>query len=87
MSRRLRHIALTVEATDRGGYGWLLIESAGQRLFVLERGQQNYSTYLRALQAGFEHLALLSASGLHERGIEYSPGRDETFPRQLVEAG
>ena len=72
MSGRLRHIALTVEQVT-GGYAWLLFESAGHRLLVLERGKQPYRTYVQALQAGFEHLAFLSASGLHERGIDYQP--------------
>jgi len=73
MSGQLRHIALTVEQLS-GGYAWLLFESAGKRLLVLERGKQPYRTYLQALQAGFEELALLSACGLHERGIGHVPG-------------
>jgi hypothetical protein len=83
MSTRLRHIALTVEKNQAGGFHWLLIESAGRKLFVLERAQRAFSTYLRALQAGFEHLALLSASGLHERGIEHNPDQAEQYPRQV----
>ena len=83
MSGPLRHIALTVEKTGEGAFHWLLIESAGGRLFVLERADLGFSTYLRALQAGFEHLALLSASGLHERGLEYKPGA-QTY-RQAAE--
>jgi hypothetical protein len=85
MSGPLRHIALTVEKTGTGAFHWLLIESAGGRLFVLERASTRFSTYLRALQAGFEHLALLSASGLHERGLEYTPGA-ETYrqPAEMI---
>ena len=64
----------------------MLIESTGRKLFVLERAERAHSTYLRALQAGFEHLALLSASGLHERGIEYS-AQQEAFPAQVEFVG
>ena len=70
--RPLRHIALTVEQVS-GGYSWLLFESSAKRLLVLERGKQPYRSYMQALQAGYEQLALLSASGLHERGIAYTP--------------
>jgi hypothetical protein len=85
MSRPLRHIALTVEHVT-GGYGWLLFESVGKRLVVLERGKQPYRTYLQALQRGYEELALLSACGLHERGIGHDASAaqpEET--RELVE--
>ncbi|HVZ46619.1 MAG TPA: hypothetical protein VHA82_22630 [Ramlibacter sp.] len=85
MNERLRHIALTVEQVT-GGYGWLLFESAGKRLVVLERAKQPYRTYLRALQAGYEALALLSACGLHERGIGHEPAtREAEAARELVE--
>lgn len=72
MSGHLRHVALTVEETQ-GGFAWLLFESAGGKLLVLERGRKPYDTYLQALQAGFEELALLSACGLHERGVGHVP--------------
>ena len=76
MSERLRHIALTVEQTDKRSYAWLLIESAGGRVFVLKKAAHPSSTYLGALNQGYEELALLSACGLHERGIEQG-GRQE----------
>ena len=83
--RRLRHIALTVEQVT-SGYAWLLFESAGGRLLVLERGKQPYRSHLQALQAGFEQLALLSANGLHERGISCEPAAPaQAQPRELVE--
>ena len=37
MSGRLRHIALTVEQTGNRSYAWLLIESAGGAVFVLDK--------------------------------------------------
>lgn len=85
MSRPLRHIALTVQQLT-GGYGWLLFESAGGRLLVLERCKQPYRSYMQALQAGYEQLALLSASGLHERGIAWEPAAQrKAEPAELVE--
>jgi hypothetical protein len=86
MRGRLRHIALTVEQSD-AGYAWLLFESAGGRLRVLERAKRSSKSYLQALQAGYEHLALLSASGLFERGIGYraEPGGADPEPLPLVE--
>jgi hypothetical protein len=84
--KRLRHIALTVEQVD-GGYAWLLFESAGGRLLVLERAGRPHRSYLQALQAGYEHLALLSASGLCERGIAHdADAAEESEPLPLVEA-
>jgi hypothetical protein len=74
MSGRLRHIALTVEQTGPRSYGWVLIESAGGRVFVLKKSPAPSSSYLTALAGGYEELALLSACGLHERGLEQSPG-------------
>jgi hypothetical protein len=70
MSGRLRHIALTVEQTGNKSYAWVLIESAGGRVFVLKKGVRSHSSYLPALNEGYEELALLSACGLHERGLE-----------------
>ena len=70
--RPLRHIALTVQQVT-GGYAWLLFEGTNGRLVVLERGARPYRSYMLALQAGYEQLALLSASGLHERGIAHAP--------------
>jgi hypothetical protein len=75
MSGRLRHIALTVEQTGNRTYAWLLIESAGGRVFVLKRAARDQGSYLAALDAGYEELALLSACGLHEGGIEYDGGQ------------
>ncbi len=69
MSGALRHIALTVEQTATKSYAWVLIESAGGRVFVLKKGVRAHSSYLTALHEGYEELALLSACGLHERGI------------------
>jgi hypothetical protein len=69
MSRPLRHIALTVERTGSGGYGWLLIESAGGRVFVLKKAPRTHPTYMGALDAGYQELALLSACGLHENRL------------------
>ena len=77
MSGRLRHIALTVEQTGTRSYAWILIESAGGRVFVLKKAAHPSSTYLSALNQGYEELALLSACGLHERGIEQG-GKPET---------
>jgi hypothetical protein len=82
MSGRLRHIALTVEQSD-AGYAWLLFENAGGRLLVLERAKRPHRSYLQALQAGFEHLALLSASGLFERGIACRADRNAAEPEPL----
>ena len=65
MSKRLRPIALTVEQAG-GAYGWLLIESTAGRVIVLKRAARSYSTYLAALDAGYQELALMSACGLHE---------------------
>ncbi len=76
----LRHIALTVEQAPSGGYHWLLLESSGGKLFVLERALRANPTYLRALQEGFEHLALLSASGLCEQNAKLKPGAPP-YPR------
>ena len=70
MSGPLRHIALTVEQTGNNNYAWLLIESAGGRVFVLKKAQRAYGSYLLALNAGYEELALLSACGLHQREVE-----------------
>ena len=75
MSGRLRHIALTVEQTGNRTYGWLLIESAGGRVFVLKKAAREHASYLAALDAGYEELALLSACGLHERGLGHD-GQD-----------
>lgn len=69
MSGRLRHIALTVEQPGTKSYVWVLIESAGGRLFVLKKGLRAHGTYLAALSEGYEELALLSACGLHEQGV------------------
>ena len=71
MSGRLRHIALTVEQTGNRSYAWVLIESAGGCVFVLKKGVRGHGSYLPALQEGYEELALLSACGLHERGLEH----------------
>ena len=78
MSGRLRHIALTVEQTGTRAYAWVLIESAGGRVFVLKKAAGTCSTYLAALNQGYEELALLSACGLHERGLEQQGGKPET---------
>ena len=67
MSGPLRHIALTVEQTGRSAYAWLLIESADNSVFVLKKAQRTYTSYLDALDAGYQELALLSACGLHAR--------------------
>lgn len=80
--KRLRHIALTVEQSD-DGYAWLLFESVRGRLLVLERARRPHRSYLQALQAGYEHLALLSASGLCERGIECGVGAAQAEPEPL----
>jgi hypothetical protein len=72
MSGRLRQIALTVEQTGNNSYAWVLLESAGGRVFVLKKAMRNHSSYLPALNAGYEELALLSACGLHERGLDYN---------------
>jgi len=86
MSSPIRHIALTVEKNASNGYLWLLIESVQDHLVVFERSAVPSGTYLRALTAGFEYLALLSASGLHDRTPEsvVREGR-EVFPRQHLE--
>ena len=67
MSGPLRHIALTVEQTGRSAYAWLLIESADNSVFVLKKAPRTHSSYLDALDAGYQELALLSACGLHAR--------------------
>ncbi|MDB5870806.1 MAG: hypothetical protein JWQ07_248 [Ramlibacter sp.] len=72
MSGRLRQIALTIEQTAKNGYAWVLIESAGGRVFVLKKASHSHGSYLAALAAGYEELALLSACGLHERGLEHN---------------
>ena len=66
MSGPLRHIALTVEQDGNNNYAWLLIESAGGSVFVLKKASRSHGTYLSALNAGYEELALLSACGLHQ---------------------
>ena len=71
MSGCLRHIALTVEQTGNRTYSWLLIESAAGRVFVLKKAASDHSSYLDALNAGYEELALLSACGLHENGLAH----------------
>jgi hypothetical protein len=86
MSGRLRHIALTVEQTGNRTYAWLLIESAGGRVFVLKRAARAHGTYLSALNAGYEELALLSACGLHERGIEHDGGQEAAAPAAIERA-
>ena len=86
MSGCLRHIALTVEQTGNRNYAWLLIESAGGRVFVLKRAAQGHSSYLSALNAGYEELALLSACGLHERGLEHNGGQDAAAPAAIEQA-
>ncbi len=70
MSGSLRHVALTVEQIGDCRYGWLLIESAGGRVFVLKKAISAYNSYMGALDAGYQELALLSACGLHHRGPE-----------------
>ena len=53
---------------------------------MLERARRPLRSYLQALQAGYEHLALLSASGLCERGIAHGARpEDECEPLPLVE--
>jgi hypothetical protein len=84
MSGRLRHIALTVEQVE-GGYAWLLFESAGKRLVVVQRAKSPSRSYLQALQSGYEALALLSACGLHERGIEHQATSAADAEAELVE--
>ena len=87
MSGRLRHIALTVEQTGDKSYAWVLIESAGGRVFVLKKGVRNHSSYLPALNEGYEELVLLSACGLHERGLEHGGQGTAVQPVvQLVES-
>jgi hypothetical protein len=81
MTRALRHIALTVEQTGRNAYGWLLIESASGKVFVLKRASRPHATYMGALDAGYQELALLSASGLHEQeGVEQESAPTEQRP-------
>jgi len=85
MSGRLRHIALTVEQPERNSYAWLLIESAGGKVFVLKRAARSHRSYLSALDEGYEELALMSACGLHERGIEYrAPAANESAVLELA---
>jgi len=86
MSGCLRHIALTVERTGNRNYAWLLIESAGGQVFVLKRAARDHSSYLSALNAGYEELALLSACGLHERGIEHDGGPGVAAPAAIERA-
>jgi hypothetical protein len=83
MTGRLRHIALTVEQTGNKSYAWVLIESAGGRVFVLKKGVRSHGSYLPALSEGYEELALLSACGLHERGLER--GGHDTTARPVVD--
>lgn len=86
-NKRLRNIALTVEQAE-GGYVWLLFEGAAGRLFKLEQARYPLRSYAKALQAGYEKLALLSASGLVERGIAYdelSPAPAEQPPSTFAE--
>ena len=64
--RPLRHVALTVQQSGQAAYAWLLIESAGGRVFVLKKPGRTWSSYLGALDAGYQELALLSACGLHQ---------------------
>ena len=86
MTRLLRKIALTVEQTGDKGYGWVLFESAGGRVFVLKKAARPSSSYLAALNAGHEELALLSACGLHEVALPNAtrPAQART-ERELVE--
>ena len=83
MSGPLRHIALTVEQDGNNNYAWLLIESAGGRVFVLKKASRSHGTYLSALNAGYEELALLSACGLHQNGVE--PDGREAGPVRGIE--
>jgi hypothetical protein len=69
MSGRLRQIALTVEQGGLNSYTWVLIESADGRVFVLKKAPRPQVTYMDALSAGYEELALLSACGLHESPV------------------
>ena len=69
MSNRLRKIALTVEQSGLNSYTWVLIESADGRAFVLKKAPRPQATYMDALSAGYEELALLSACGLHESQV------------------
>jgi hypothetical protein len=69
MSGRLRQIALTVEQTGLNHYTWVLFESAEGRVFVLKKAPAAKATYMDALSAGYEELALLSACGLHQQRV------------------
>jgi len=82
MSGSLRRIALTVEQCGRNGYAWLLIESAGGRVFVLKKADGACSSYMGALDAGYQELALLSACGLREQGLEHEQ-RGTPDPRRF----
>jgi hypothetical protein len=75
MSGALRQIALTVEQTGNNSYAWLLIESAGGRVFVLKKANHAQASYLSALNAGYEELALLSACGLHNGPLNGQDGQ------------
>lgn len=86
MNGPLRKIALTVEQADSNSYAWVLFESAGGRVFILKKAQRPNSSYLKALNAGYEELAMLSACGLHERGLGHDSKHDaEPLAVELVE--